>query len=168
MRSLGVMMVAIAAAAWLVAARVPLPETPVQTRASAVPAAPAGAEAGWHRVEVAAGPDGHFILAATVEGVPVTFLVDSGATTVVLSSEAARRLGLVGGRLRFTHKVTTANGVVRAAPVRLRELRIGQLALRDVDAAVLETPLQTSLLGMSFLRRLERWEVRDGRLALYW
>jgi aspartyl protease family protein len=166
-RSLGVMMVAIAAAGWLAAARFPLPETAAKVTETGAPAAPAG-ETGWHRVEIAAGPDGHFVLDAAVEGVPVTFLVDSGATAVVLSSDAARRLGLVGGRLRFTHKVTTANGVVRAAPVRLRELRIGQLALRDVEAAVLETPLQTSLLGMSFLRRLDRWEVRDGRLALYW
>lgn len=168
MRSLGVMMVAIAAAGWLAAARFPLPEPRTQVAATGRPGVPAAAETGWHRVEIAAGPDGHFVLDAAVEGVPVTFLVDSGATTVVLSSDAARRLGLGAGRLRYTHKVTTANGVVRAAPVRLRELRIGQLALRDVEAAVLETPLQTSLLGMSFLRRLERWEVRDGRLALYW
>lgn len=168
MRSLGVMMVAIAAAGWLVAARLPPREAGLTAAPGGRAAPPAAADQGWHRVEIAARADGHFVVDAAVDGVPVRFLVDSGATTVVLASEAARRLGLVGGRLRYTHKVTTANGVVRAAPVRLRELRIGQLALRDVEAAVLETPLQTSLLGMSFLRRLERWEVRDGRLVLYW
>ena len=57
---------------------------------------------------------------------------------------------------------------MRLAPVTLRELRIGQLSRRGLDAVVNEAPMAVSLLGMSFLSRLEGWEAKDGRLMLYW
>ena len=87
---------------------------------------------------------------------------------MVLSPEDARRIGLTPDRLRFTERYRTANGTVRAAPVELREIRIGQLAQRYVPASVNEAPIGISLLGMSFLGRLESWAVEGGRLALYW
>lgn len=123
---------------------------------------------GWNRISIPADARGHFLVEAEVNGTPVTFLVDSGASSVVLSPEDARRIGLAPERLRFTERYRTANGMVRAAPVELREIRIGQLAQRYVPASVNEAPIGISLLGMSFLGRLESWSVEGGRLALYW
>jgi len=115
-----------------------------------------------------AGPHGHFLVEAVVNGVPVDFLIDTGASHVVLSLEDARRLGFTSDHLRFTQKFQSANGTVRAAPVALRELRIGQLRLFDLEASVNGGPLPISLLGMSFLQRLSSYEVARGRLILRW
>jgi clan AA aspartic protease (TIGR02281 family) len=117
---------------------------------------------------IQAGSGGHFVLEATVNGVPVTFLVDTGASSVVLTMEDAERLGFRPENLRFTERFASANGEVRAAPVVLRELRIGQFSMFDMPASVNEAPLRVSLLGMSFLRRLHGYGVEDGRLILRW
>jgi aspartyl protease family protein len=140
-----------------------------ETRAAPGTTATAPAvEGGWNRIVVPPGPHGHFSLTARVDGVPVDFLIDTGASAVVLSPDDARRIGLLPGRLRFTRRVATANGIVRAAPVTLRELRIGQLALWGLEAFVIEAPMPVSLLGTSFLARLASWSVEGGRLHLYW
>jgi aspartyl protease family protein len=130
-------------------------------------AVPASSD-GWNRMVIPADPRGHFLVEAEVNGTAVTFLVDTGASSVVLSPDDARRAGLTPERLRFTERYRTANGTVRAAPVELREIRIGQLAQRYVPASVNEAPMGISLLGMTFLSRLESWSVEGGRLALYW
>lgn len=123
---------------------------------------------GWNRISVPMGPNGHFHLEAMVDGTPVRFLVDSGASAIVLSPEDARRIGLEPGRLRYSLHFRTANGTVRAAPVTLRELRIGQFALSYVEAVVNEAPMPVSLLGTPLLARLSSWTVEGGRLHLYW
>jgi aspartyl protease family protein len=64
--------------------------------------------------------------------------------------------------------VATANGEIHVAPVVLREVRLDQFTMQDVDAVVLDTPLAVSLLGMSFLKRLEGYEIRDGDLIVSW
>ncbi|HSA81309.1 MAG TPA: TIGR02281 family clan AA aspartic protease [Geminicoccaceae bacterium] len=122
---------------------------------------------GWEYV-VEAGAHGHFVIDAVVNGVPLTFLVDTGASETVLTLDDARQLGFLPQSLDFSQRFRTANGVVRGAPVRLRELRIGQFSLYNVDASVNEAPLAISLLGMSFLDRLNGYEVADGRLVLRW
>ncbi|MGC2415103.1 MAG: TIGR02281 family clan AA aspartic protease [Stellaceae bacterium] len=115
-----------------------------------------------------ANPHGHVVVEAAVNGAPVKFLVDTGATMVVLTLKDAAAAGLSGSDLVFSMRTSTANGVARAAPVRLRELRIDQLMVRDVAAAVVEN-LNISLLGQSFLTRLDGYEMRDGVLTLsYW
>jgi aspartyl protease family protein len=154
--------IALIAAMGLVATRLPAGIAPSE------PPARQADRGGWNRIVVAADDRGHFLLTAEVNGTPVTFLVDSGASTVVLSPDDARRIGMPPERLRFTERFRTANGMVRAAPVELREIRIGQLAQRYVPASVNEAPLGVSLLGMTFLSRLESWSVEGGRLALYW
>ena len=83
-----------------------------------------------------ANPQGHVVVEAAVNGVPVKFLVDTGATMVVLTLKDAAAAGISGSDLVFSMRTSTANGVARAAPVRLRELRIDQLMVRDVAAAV--------------------------------
>jgi aspartyl protease family protein len=117
---------------------------------------------------VDAGPGGHYLIEAVVNGAPVDFLVDTGASDIVLTMEDAERLGLQPETLRFTQRFATANGEVRGAPVVLREIRIGQFSLFDVPASVNEAPLRVSLLGMSFLGQLNGYQVEDGRLILRW
>ena len=110
---------------------------------------------------------GHVLLDAVVNGAPVRFLVDTGASLVVLTPADARAAGLDPGGLAFDARASTANGVVRMAPVTLREIRLGQLAVGDVPGAVVEN-LNVSLLGVSFLSRLRSYEMRDGRLTIAW
>lgn len=110
--------------------------------------------------------DGHFRIEALVDGTPVRFLVDTGASDVILSPTDARRLGFDPERLAFTRFYTTANGIVRGAPVRLGEVIIGSIRVTDLPASVNEASMASSLLGMSFLGRLRSYEVRSGTLTL--
>ena len=117
---------------------------------------------------IRASAGGHFFIEADVDGADIRFMVDTGATEVMLTPEDAARIGFDLRARNFTRQFNTAGGVIRAAPVTLRRLRIGQLVLRDVEAWVNEAPLFVSLLGMSFLKRLDGYEVEDGKLILYW
>ena len=114
-----------------------------------------------------ANEQGHVILDAVVNGASVRMLVDTGASLVTLTREDARAAGIAPSDLVYSHRASTANGTVRMAPVTLRELRIGQLSIYDVPAAVLEH-LNISLLGMSLLTRLQGYEMRDGKLTISW
>jgi aspartyl protease family protein len=115
----------------------------------------------------AADNRGHVILDAAVNGTPVKMLVDTGASLVTLTPEDARAAGIGRGELAYSRQISTANGIARMAPVTLREIRIDQLSLYDVPAAVIEN-LNISLLGMSFLGRLQGYEMRDGKLTISW
>jgi aspartyl protease family protein len=110
---------------------------------------------------------GHVIVEAAVNGAPMRMLVDTGASLVTLTPTDARAAGIGPGELVFSQRASTANGFVRMAPVTLREVRIGQLSLGEIRAAVIEN-LGVSLLGMSFLGRLQSYEMRDGRLTITW
>jgi len=114
-----------------------------------------------------AGPDGHVYTEAAVNGAPIRMIVDTGATDVVLTMADAAKAGFSAGQLSFSGRSKTANGVTRVAPVTLRDVRIGQLEIGDVRASVVEH-LDISLLGQTFLRRLESYEMRDGVLTLNW
>jgi clan AA aspartic protease (TIGR02281 family) len=109
---------------------------------------------------------GHVALTAMVNGTPVRFLVDTGASRVTLTVEDARAAG-IGDGLVFNQQSQTANGLAREAPVTLREVRIEKLSLDNVSAAVNEK-LTVSLLGMSFLKRLKSFEMREGTLTISW
>lgn len=117
---------------------------------------------------VRAGPHGHFVLEAVVNGEPMEFLVDTGASHLVLAPKDAERIGFETLRLDFSLRYQTAGGEIRAAPVTLREVRIGQNRLFDVDASVSEAALPISLLGISILDRLGGYRVEGDRLYLYW
>jgi len=115
-----------------------------------------------------ANSQGHVLVDGAVNGAPVHFLVDTGATAVALTMHDAEAAGISPSSLDFSMRTTTANGVARAAPVTLREVRIGQLEVDEVPATVHEN-LSISLLGQSFLTRLDSYEMRDGVLTLnYW
>lgn len=121
-------------------------------------------------LETVLEPDrqGHYWVEAVLDGEPVTFIVDTGASDVILAPADAKKLGIRTGGLRFDRRYQTANGEITGAVVRLRELRIGQQSVYGLDAVVVDAPLRVSLLGMDFLRRLDGFEVRGGRLVLRW
>ena len=114
-----------------------------------------------------ASQDGHFYIEAAVEGTPVLFLVDTGATMVVLSPADAQRIGFDLDGLSYSSLAETANGMVRGAPVKLRNLELGNLRLTEVAAEVNEAEMSQSLLGMSFLSRLSGYDVRNGEMTLH-
>ena len=126
------------------------------------------AEAGPGRVvTLQADWQGHFFAHPLVGGRRTRMLVDTGATAVALSYDDAAAAGFRLGPRDFTQKIATANGVVSAAPIRIPELRIGDIVVRNVEAVVApQGGLSTSLLGMSFLRRLGGFEFARGRLTL--
>jgi aspartyl protease family protein len=118
-------------------------------------------------VEIEAERNGHFSAEADINGRSIPVMIDTGATMVVLSYEDAERAGLFLTDKDFTRAVSTANGTARVAPVTLDRVSIGNITVRDVPAAVAESGrLRTSLLGMTFLSRLSRFDMRAGRLVL--
>lgn len=108
---------------------------------------------------------GHYFVEASVNGATIRFLVDTGATVVSLSPEDARAAG-VGGNLTYSLRMSTAHGEARAARASLREVRLGQLSIEDVTAVVMEEDMPISLLGMSFLNRLNSYSFKDGILTI--
>ncbi len=121
---------------------------------------------GGARIEVPAGPGGHFHLEAVLNGTPIDFIVDTGATSVALSRDDARAIGLDLDTLRFGGQAVTANGRVATAPVTIAEFAIGDAVDRDVRAVVIDSVLQDSLLGMSYLRRFARVSFEGDLLIL--
>jgi aspartyl protease family protein len=110
--------------------------------------------------------DGQFHIEARVGGVPVRFILDTGASELMLAPADARRLGFDPAALAYTRRYQTANGPVMGAPVVLSSVDIGPIHMTDVAASVLENAGDISLLGMSFLRRLKGYEVRGSSLIL--
>jgi aspartyl protease family protein len=112
--------------------------------------------------------DGHYYVYARINGSETRLLVDTGATLTVLSKRHAERAGIFPSAGDYTASVRTASGIEKAAPVRIRELEIGEARLQDVPALVMDTPADTSVLGIGTLQRFKSYEVRDGVLTLRW
>jgi aspartyl protease family protein len=118
-------------------------------------------------VEIARGRSGEFILRASVNNAPLSFVLDTGASAIVLTQEAAKAAGLPIEVLSYSVSVETANGRTRAAPVTLDQVAIGGISERAVAALIAQPgQLRSNLLGMTFLNRLESWEVRGDKLIL--
>jgi len=118
-------------------------------------------------IEVARGRSGEFALKAKINGAAAPMVVDTGATSVVLTYETAKAAGLPLEMLSYDVDLETAGGRTKAARLTLDRLAIGKLVERSVPALVLpHGQMKTNLLGMSFLDRLERWEVRADKLML--
>ena len=120
-------------------------------------------------VEVAVGRDnsGHFLVTADVNGTPVRFLVDTGATTIALGHADAARIGIDVANLRYDIPISTANGMARAARVRLNSVELGGITRTGLEATVSEPgALFGSLLGMNFVGTLASFEIRGERLVL--
>ncbi len=118
-------------------------------------------------IELKAGAHGHFYAEAEINGRPIGLMVDTGASIVALKYEDAARAGIEPRESDYTQRVSTANGIARVAPVMLDKVAIGDIVVRNVAAAIAEPgKLNTTLLGMSFLGRLNRVDMRAGRLIL--
>ena len=148
-------------------ALLPDPASPAGEERQATMSAPRTYAPPSNTIVYTANERGHVVLEAAVNGAPVRMLVDTGASLVTLTPADARAAGIHPASLVFSGHVQTANGAARMAPVTLREIRIGQLSIYDVPAAVLEH-LDVSLLGMSLLSRLQGYEMRDGKLTITW
>ncbi len=118
------------------------------------------------RIELPRANDGHYYLLAEVNGAPIRFVVDTGATDIVLSRRDARAAGLNPDDLAFLGQANTANGVVRTAPVRLDSIAVGDIRDTGLRAVVNDGDLHESLLGMSYLHRFSTIQISDGMLVL--
>ena len=139
-------------------------------RGEAVPRAAVSREVSQptNQMSLRPGRGGHYFLTAEIGGADIDFLVDTGASLIALSYEDAERIGLDPDNLEYNGVVQTANGTTKVAPITLDTVRVGQLEVDRVQAIVSKAPMGTSLLGMSFLRRLESYRVEDGNLVLHW
>lgn len=143
-------------AAGLLAGRQP----PAQEAASRV----AGGE---QVLVIAADLRGHFTVHPSLGGTRLRMLVDTGASVVALTHEDALKAGVRASPRDPVRRLQTANGVVEARAVRIPQMSVGDITVRDVEAVVMPAGrLGTSLLGMSFLRQLKGFEVSSGRLTL--
>jgi aspartyl protease family protein len=114
------------------------------------------------------GTNGHYFAKVETRGVTLNMVVDTGASLVSLTSEDARKLGINPLPSEYTVRTMTANGEARAAPVKLDMVRIDGVLVYDVDAIVSQPgALGTSLLGMSFLKKLASYKAEQGRLVLH-
>jgi aspartyl protease family protein len=119
-------------------------------------------------VELKANPNGHFETDAEINGRTVTVLVDTGATMVSMTYEDAERSGIYLRSSDFTRQTQTANGIAKVAPVTISEISIGGITVRNITGSVSEQgKLKQTLLGMSFLSRLSRVEMRSKSLILH-
>lgn len=117
-------------------------------------------------IEVPRSGDRHFNLTMSLNGQPIDFVVDTGATEIVLSMQDARAAGLDPDRLAFAGTARTANGTVSTAYTRIDEIAIGPVTFNNVRVAVNGGEMSGSLLGMSFLDRFDRMEISGNRLRL--
>ena len=138
------------------------PASVVEASANATPPAASGSI-----VRLDSDATGHFRTEARANGRRIDVLVDTGATLVAFDESTARKLGITPGPADFHYRVSTANGEAPAAKVTIARLQLGPISMNDVDAIVTrDGTLSTTLLGMSFLKRLSKFEISDSRLTL--
>ncbi len=118
------------------------------------------------QIEVPRSRDGHYYLTLQINGKPVEFMVDTGATDVVLSRPDAERVGIQTDTLAYTGEARTANGAVRTARVRLEDVQVAGFDEGGMVAWVNDGDLDISLLGMSYLRQFSRMEFVGNKLVL--
>ncbi|WP_378945318.1 TIGR02281 family clan AA aspartic protease [Mesorhizobium sp. ANAO-SY3R2] len=135
-------------------------QRPIEIAAASTPAS-------GRRVVIDADTRGHFTAPFKINGRAVDAMVDTGATLVAINLSTARRAGVKVSASDFTREANTANGIAKAALARIDRLEIGRITVEDVPVAVLEDKaLSTTLVGMSFLSRLKKYQVENGTLLL--
>jgi aspartyl protease family protein len=119
------------------------------------------------KVRLHADARGHYAADFRLNGHDVPAMIDTGATVVAINEATARRIGIVLMPSDFTHAVTTANGKTRAAVATIDAIQIGKIYVEKVPAVVLEdSALAGTLVGMSFLKRLSKFQVENGAMIL--
>ena len=110
--------------------------------------------------------DGHYYLNLTVNDQTLTFMVDTGASQIVLSQQDAAKLGFKRDQLSYWLQAQTANGTVQMAPVRLEKITLGDFSDQNIQAVVNSGELHKSLLGMSYLNLFSSIEIKQNRMIL--
>ena len=152
--------------------RQPGAEAPASLARGAAPkqqaalASPKPAQGGPQTVSLAADASGHFVADIKINGLFLKGLVDTGATSVAIPLEEAKKVGINPRPSEFTTRIQTANGETRGAVVRLSEVRLDSIVVRDVEAVVVDKGLAVTLVGMSFIRKLQSSEMRGNMLIL--
>lgn len=123
---------------------------------------------GPHAMTLTASEDGGFYVTGELNGAPARFMIDTGATDIVLSPADAQRAGIDIAALDYSRPSQTANGAGWGAPTHISRLVVGGIELDNVPVTVNKTPMDSSLLGQAFLKHLDSFDLRDGRLTLHW
>ncbi len=121
-----------------------------------------------HEMVLNQDADGQYYAIGRVNGQSVTFLIDTGASDIVLSPDDAKRLGVDLAALHFDDPYETANGDGRGARYAAASLALGPMQFSDVAMSINQEPMRTSLLGMAFFKRLQSYSFEDRRLRLKW
>jgi aspartyl protease family protein len=137
-----------------------------RVRSEAMPSSPT--LVGSHTMVLTADASGGFFVTGEVNGLPVRFLVDTGASDIVLSPGDAKRLDVDVTTLQFTREYETANGSGRGAPYVAESLAVGPVKLLQVPMSINQAPMDASLLGMTFLKQLDSFQVQGRKLILKW
>jgi aspartyl protease family protein len=138
----------------------------VDARAALTPGYPVAVNA--DTIVLNENADGDFIAIGEVNGTTVKFLVDTGASDIVLSPDDAARIGIDLSRLSFTGRYETANGEGRGARYTVDRLQIGPVKFFDVPVSINQAKMSASLLGMAFLKRMKSFEMKGRKLTLRW
>ncbi len=138
----------------------------LDARSALVPGYPT--ETGPGRVVLSENSDGDFTAIGAVNGATVAFMVDTGASDIVLSPSDAERAGIDLSSLRFNRMYETANGEGRGAPYVVQRLEIGPIKLFNVPVSINQAKMRNSLLGMTFLKRMKSFEMKGRKLTLRW
>jgi len=117
-------------------------------------------------IELPQASDGHYYAVLDMNGVPVEFVVDTGATQIVLTDKDAKRVGIDTDSLPFLGRAETANGVIRTAFDEVEKVSFGPYTDEKVGVSISKAEMGTSLLGMSYLQRFDTIQISDGRLML--
>jgi aspartyl protease family protein len=125
-------------------------------------------QTGQREMTLSEGEDGHYHVYGTINGVKILFLIDTGATDIVLDPTDARRIGLKLEDLNFNRPFGSANGIGHGAGIEVDELVIGPIRFTRVPMSVNGARMGSSLLGMAFLKRLKSYSFSGGKLTLRW
>lgn len=118
------------------------------------------------QIIINASQDGHFYMNSTINGFPVKFMIDTGASDIVLNLKDAANSGINIRKLNFNRRYQTANGISLGAKVTLEEMKVGNISFQNVPASVNNANMGTSLLGMSFLQQCKKYEFYQDKLIL--
>jgi len=138
----------------------------LRLRSNLIPGYPL--ETGDHELTLSEGAGGHFSVYGAVNGVRIAFMIDTGATDIVLDPSDAKRLGIDLDSLKFDRPFGSANGIGYGAKTVVESLAVGPIQLSNVEVSINKAEMGASLLGMAFLKRLKSYSVSGGKLILKW
>lgn len=154
--------------AWLLVSHTPTPAGQTASRPSTGSSSSTLFYHASNQMSFQRGGDGRYHIDAEIGESPTRFLIDAGTSTVMLSPIDARAGGIDIGKLKFSERAVGPNGEMRVAPVIIPMLTVKQMTLFNVNAVVVDGSLPTSILGLSFLKRFDSYDMREDELVLRW